>query len=185
MAGKRQKPGGPTGLEALGAIGARLGEILGAVETTLKTAGETARRGEAGDDGETTRDFTIDSEKGPLKAKMSWRVRVGDLARSGGGASDDAGERAEVRREESAKPPREPLVDVFVEDDHVLVTAELPGVSAKDVTLTRDGSTLVIETAGATRFRAAIDLPATVPADATPSKALRNGILELRFKTKG
>jgi HSP20 family molecular chaperone IbpA len=183
MTGKRQRPGGPTGLEALGAIGARLGEILGAVENSLKNATDSAKQSGAGESGENTRDFTIETDKGPMKATMGWRFKVGGLA--GGDGASDAADRAEVKREETAKPAREPLVDVFVEDDHVLVTAELPGVSSKDVSLTREGTSLVIETTGASRFRAVIDLPATVPQDEAPTKALRNGILELRFKTKG
>ena len=37
---------------------------------------------------------------------------------------------------------REPLVDVYDEDDHVLVLAEIPGVSKKDVQLELAGDRL-------------------------------------------
>ena len=40
---------------------------------------------------------------------------------------------------------REPLVDVYEEEDHVLVLAEIPGVSKKDVQLDLAGDRLTIE----------------------------------------
>jgi HSP20 family protein len=177
MTSRRQKPGGPTGLDAISEISSRLGDLLGAVQSTIEKAGEKAASGES------QRDFTIDTEKGPLKATMGWRMKVGGLA--GGNASPgagDAGERAEVKKAAADKPVREPLVDVFVEPDHVLVTAELPGVSAKDVSVHFKDEVLVIETSGANLFRADVTLPQTVDRSASPAKALRNGILELRFK---
>src|ERR1035438_5863057 len=39
---------------------------------------------------------------------------------------------------------REPVVDVFEEDDHVLVLAEMPGVSVEDVQITVEDDLLTI-----------------------------------------
>ncbi|MFY8151175.1 MAG: hypothetical protein ACOVOI_03705 [Hyphomicrobiales bacterium] len=176
MTSRRQKPGGPTGLDAINEISSRLGDLLGAVQSTIEKAGEK------GASGENQREFSFDTEKGPLKATMGWRMKVGGLAGGSASSAGDAGERAEVKKASTDKPLREPLVDVFVEPDHVLVTAELPGVSAKDVSVHFKDTVLVIETSGANRFRADVTLPETVDRTASPAKALRNGILELRFK---
>ena len=58
---------------------------------------------------------------------------------------------------------REPLVDVYDEDDHVLVVAELPGVSREElkVELADDILTLSAEK-GDRRYRKEVLLPAAV-----------------------
>jgi len=39
---------------------------------------------------------------------------------------------------------REPVVDVFEEDDHVLIVAEMPGISVEDVQLTVEDDLLIV-----------------------------------------
>ena len=79
---------------------------------------------------------------------------------------------------------REPMVDVHEEDDHVLVLAEIPGVSKKDVHLTLNGDELVIEAQrGEKRYRNEVELPCEFAAEAMRWECV-NGILKIRFERK-
>jgi HSP20 family protein len=77
---------------------------------------------------------------------------------------------------------REPLVDVHEEDDHVLVLAELPGVSKKDVQveLACDRLTITAQR-GEKRYHKEVVLPGSFS-----SQAMRwdctNGILRIRLQ---
>jgi len=76
---------------------------------------------------------------------------------------------------------REPLVDVFDEEQEVLVVAELPGVGEEEVRVEVQDDILSLETTGERRYAKEILLPQ--PVDATSlQKAYKNGILELRLK---
>lgn len=76
---------------------------------------------------------------------------------------------------------REPLVDVHEEEDHVLVLAEIPGVSKKDVQLELDGNRLSIRAQrGEKRYRKEVALPATFAGDKMHWECI-NGILRIRF----
>ncbi len=75
---------------------------------------------------------------------------------------------------------REPLVDVFDEDEEVLVVAELPGAQGPEIAVTVVNQTLTLEAKGAHRYAKTIELPAKVKPE--PSrKVYRNGLLEVRF----
>jgi HSP20 family protein len=104
------------------------------------------------------------------------RVRVepfGNVKR----ADDDAGT---VTVEEV----REPMVDVFDEADaegHVLVVAEMPGVSVGDVTLAGAGDVLTLTAdTGTRRYRKELLLPHPVDPDDADVRA-NNGIVEVRL----
>ena len=75
---------------------------------------------------------------------------------------------------------REPLVDVFDEEDEVLVIAEMPGVAEKDIATKITGKTLKITTKGDYRYSKDVELPARVKAKSA-RKTYRNGLLEMRF----
>jgi HSP20 family protein len=76
---------------------------------------------------------------------------------------------------------REPVADVFEEDQHVLIVAEMPGISAEDVHVDRahDVVTLVAEH-GAKKYRKEVLLPANV-SDTPPQVVCHNGVLEIKF----
>ena len=77
---------------------------------------------------------------------------------------------------------REPLVDVHEEEDHVLVLAEIPGVSKKDVDLDLDGDRLTIQAQrGEKRYKKEVVLPAAFTAEAMRWECI-NGILRIRFQ---
>jgi HSP20 family protein len=80
------------------------------------------------------------------------------------------------------KDIREPVVDVFEEDDHVLVLAEIPGVSKKDVQLELhdDRLTLIAEHGNKGYWK-----KVTLPGKFSPEKMqweCTNGILKIRLE---
>ena len=76
---------------------------------------------------------------------------------------------------------REPLVDVFDEDQEIVVVAELPGVAEDEIRVEVQDDILSLETTGELKFAKEILLSEPVDA-ATLQKAYKNGILELRLK---
>lgn len=77
---------------------------------------------------------------------------------------------------------REPIVDVFNEKDHLLVIAELPGVSEENITTEVKGDVLIIKTAeGDRKYSKEVLLSGRVdPSSLTTS--YKNGILEIKIK---
>jgi HSP20 family protein len=76
---------------------------------------------------------------------------------------------------------REPLVDVFDEEQEIVVVAELPGVAEDEVRIEIQDDILSLETTGERKYAKEILLPEPVDA-ATLQKTYKNGILELRLK---
>jgi HSP20 family protein len=75
---------------------------------------------------------------------------------------------------------REPLVDVFDEESEVLVVAEMPGASEKEITVEVEGESLMLRAEGEHCYAKDVDLPAKVNPEPV-RKVYRNGLLELRF----
>ncbi len=79
-------------------------------------------------------------------------------------------------------PPIEPLVDVFEEDDEIIVVADLPGVEKDEIRVRVKGQTLTIHVDNPERpYHKEIKLPAKVVRDNATS-SLRNGVLEVRLQ---
>lgn len=78
---------------------------------------------------------------------------------------------------------REPLVDVFEEEQEIVVVAELPGVAEEEVGVDVNEDILSVKTTGDRKYEKEILLPAAVDAESL-SKTFKNGILELRAKRK-
>ena len=75
---------------------------------------------------------------------------------------------------------REPLVDVFDEDDEIVVVAELPGVSGSDISVTFADERMKIETSGERHYVKEVDLPSAVVSESL-KQSYNNGVLELRI----
>ncbi len=93
-----------------------------------------------------------------------------------------------VKEKEKGKPEfkvtetREPMVDVFNEKDHVLVVAELPGVSEDSISLDLKGDILSLEAGDEKRkYAKEILLPAKVDFEGK-EKSFNNGVLEVKMK---
>ena len=75
---------------------------------------------------------------------------------------------------------REPVVDLFEEKDHLLVVAEMPGISAADVQLEVKDDVLTIQAAkGDKKYRKEVLLPGSYPKDKM-RLACNNGVLEIK-----
>jgi HSP20 family protein len=79
---------------------------------------------------------------------------------------------------------RQPLVDVFDEQDHILVIAELPGVAEEHVNVEVKGDILTLSAAdGERKYYKEVVLPEDVDAD-TLQRKYKNGILEIKMNKK-
>jgi HSP20 family molecular chaperone IbpA len=80
---------------------------------------------------------------------------------------------------------KESIVDVFEEDDHIKVMAEVPGVEEKDIKLKIKDDRLTISVdASEKKYFKEVKLPTSVEKDSVES-AYRNGVLEVKLrKTK-
>ena len=77
---------------------------------------------------------------------------------------------------------REPMVDVFDEEDHVVVIAELPGVSEEGIKVEVAGDILNLTASNAGRkYAKEILLPSKVK-PASLEHGYKNGILEIRLE---
>jgi len=76
---------------------------------------------------------------------------------------------------------REPLVDLFDEEEEILIVGELPGVDEEEIHIEVQDDILSLETTGERKYAKEVLLPEAVDA-ATLRKTYRNGILELRLK---
>ena len=77
---------------------------------------------------------------------------------------------------------REPLVDIFDEDDVLLVIAELPGVGEKDVQIEVHHDVLKLSTATkGRRYAKELELPCPID-EGTVESAYKNGVLEIRLR---
>ena len=75
---------------------------------------------------------------------------------------------------------REPVVDIFEEDDHVLVVAEMPGITAEDVRVTVEDDLLTISAErGDKKYRKEVLLPASSTREKT-QVACNNGVVEIK-----
>lgn len=77
---------------------------------------------------------------------------------------------------------RQPLIDVFEEQDHLTVLAELPGVNEKDIKIKADESTLtIIANNNTKKYLKKVRLPTSIKKD-TVKSFYRNNILQVRLE---
>lgn len=77
---------------------------------------------------------------------------------------------------------REPAVDVFEEDDHVLVVAEMPGIGVKDVEIAVEDDLLTISAEhGDKKYRKELMLPGTFARDKM-QVTCNNGVVEIKCR---
>jgi len=77
---------------------------------------------------------------------------------------------------------REPLIDIFEEEDHITVLAELPSVEEKDVNIKADENTLTITAENATKkYLKIVRLPTRIK-KSTIKSTYRNNILQIRLE---
>ena len=73
-----------------------------------------------------------------------------------------------------------PVVDLFEEQDHLLIVAEMPGISVKDVQIEVKDDVLTISAAhGEKKYRKEVLLPGTY-AKEKMRLSCNNGVLEIK-----
>jgi len=166
-----KKEGSRKGLGAIGGIFAGLTEIV-------EKLGELAEKGE-----ELSKAGNIDLKGGQgkdLKAVYGFSVKTGI-----GGKGVKVEPFGNVRKDRSTgesmvQEIHEPLVDVFEEDDHALVLAEMPGVDAEDVQVNLEDDILILSAAGEGRkYRKEVLLPGSFDRDKM-TVSCRNGIVRIK-----
>jgi len=77
---------------------------------------------------------------------------------------------------------REPIVDIFEEEDHVMVVTELPHVNEKDINIKVEENALTINADNAPKnYVKKVMLPTPVRKD-TVKSTYRNNVLEVRLE---
>jgi len=77
---------------------------------------------------------------------------------------------------------RQPLIDVFEEEDHLIVSAELPGIDEKDMNIKADENTVTITAEnGVKKYLRKVWLPTSIKKDKIKS-TYKNNILQVKLE---
>lgn len=128
-----------------------------------------------------TREKEFISPSGKVKAVYGLSVKTG----LGGRPTVEAfGNLRKTAKGPVVEEEREPLVDIFDEQDSLLIIAELPGVDKGHITTKVDGDILTISAAeGDRKYHKEVILPDSVDSS-TLSSTYKNGVLEIKFSKK-
>jgi HSP20 family protein len=150
-----------------------LGDLVGKLGTLAETGEKIKRSGV----------FDVDTGAGEnAKAVYGFSVKMG-LNENEEPKIEPFGN---VHRDEqtgvtSVQEVSEPLIDVIEELDHVLVLAEMPGISDADVSIELNGDVLTINAAcGSKKYHKEAVLPRSFDSQGM-SSSCRNGILEVKL----
>jgi len=168
-----KRPGG----EGVGGLLRGIGDLITLAER-LAEQGEQGGQGGQATTGE--REFT---SPGGLRGVYGFSVRTGI---GGTPTVERFGNVRDTTEGPVVSDTREPLVDVFDEDEEIVVVAEVPGVQEKDIHFEVNGDVLALSATGPKRkYEKEILLPAAVEPKER-QRSYQNGYLELRFtKTQG
>ncbi|MCG5495763.1 Hsp20/alpha crystallin family protein [Ectothiorhodospira variabilis] len=157
----------------LGSLTGMLGQLGDLVDKAQESGGQAHRTGEFGDS----------SGQGARGVYgVSVKVGIGDHGKQ----DMQVDTFGNVRRnpedgEVEIQPIREPLVDVFDEDDHVLVVAEVPGILEEDLKLELNGDILVLHAErGDKKYHKEILLPKALEAGGM-THGCNGGVAEIRI----
>lgn len=154
-----------------------LGDFLGGLGGLIEKLGELSEKGEGASK---TGEFHFGDPKKGVHGICGLSVKVG----LGGAKVEPFGNvrRDNVTGESVVAEVREPLVDVFEEKDHLLVVAEMPGISAEDVTLEVKDDLLMIQAEkNSKKYRKEILLPGEFSKEKM-EVSCNNGVLEIKCK---
>lgn len=195
MAGKKRSEEFAEGKHRLEEIGHRLGAffgksspkpsssggILGGLGSLIDQLGKLAEQAEqAGGELSKTGEFNLGSDK-RLKGVYGFSVKSG-LGEKGVKVEPFGN----IRRDEAdgqvvVQEIREPMMDMFDEPEHLLIVAEVPGITEEEVQLELHDDILILAAEkGETKYRKEVLLPASFSSEMM-SFTCRNGILEIRI----
>jgi HSP20 family protein len=175
-----RRPGNSTPPETTGGAGLNFGGFLGKLGSVVEKLAELA---ESGQNLSQAGELKGLDPQGKLRGVFGFSIKT---------ALGDQGARevkiepfGNIRPESSTaagEDIREPLVDVYEEDDHVLVLAEIPGVSKKDVQLELSADRLSIRAQrGSKSYRKDVTLPQSFSQENMHWECA-NGILKIRLQ---
>ncbi len=156
-----------------------LGGLLGGLGTMLEKLGELAERGK-----ELNKSGELRSPDGKVRGVYGFNIRMGLGDEKDAVSVEPFGN---VRKDERTgkavvQEVREPMVDTFEEEGHVLVVAEMPGIAEEDARIELHDDILTIAAEkGGTKYRKEVLLPQAFP-PGKMSHSCRNGVLEVRFQ---
>ncbi|MEW5914235.1 MAG: Hsp20/alpha crystallin family protein [Thermodesulfobacteriota bacterium] len=159
----------------------RTGEGLGGV---LKGLGELVERlGELAEKGEglsRTGEIDLERQGKGVKGFYGFSVKMG-LGDQEIKVEPFGNIRKDEKTGESAiHEVREPMVDIFEEEEHTLVVAEMPGISAEDIRLEVSDDLLTIQAeSGDKKYQKEVLLPRAYARDRL-QVSCNNGILEIK-----
>jgi len=156
-------------------------EIGGGLGGILKGLGDLVEKlGDLEQQGGLSRTGSINGPGEQLRGIYGFTVKVG---------LGDQGPRIEpfgnIRRDATSgrtevQEVREPMVDVFEEEDHLLVLAELPGIGKDDIKVDLKDDVLTITAErGDKKYRKEVLLPCCVPKNKM-QVTCNNGVLEIK-----
>ena len=157
-------------------LDANLDTLLGSLGHVLNVA---VSRLDQARDGASQTTQSVDTPFGPIKTTAGIRVRMGGVAAEKVATAQPIN----PNRAQAAPPPlaaRDLVYDLFEDNDAWILTADMPGVTKDQITLTHEGSTIILQTTGARAFHARIALPHLCSA-ARIERSVINGILTLTF----
>jgi HSP20 family protein len=161
--------------KAEGGFNLGLGGILKGFGDLVEKLGELSETGE-----QLSRNGEIHGAGKEVKGIYGFTVKVG---------LGDDGPRIEpfgnIRKDRESgrsvvQEVREPVVDVFEEEDHVLIVAEMPGVSVEDVKIAVEDDLLIITaTHGEKQYRKEVLLSTTADREKI-QVTCNNGVVEIK-----
>lgn len=159
-----------------GSVEGGLGGILKGFGDLVEKLGELAETGR-----ELSKTGEIHGSGKEVKGIYGFSIKVGlgdegpHLEPFGNIRRDEKSGRTEVQE------VREPMVDVFEEDDHIQVLAELPGIAKEDVRIELKDDVLTIAAEhGDKKYRKEVLLPRSVSREKM-QVSCNNGVLEIKF----
>jgi len=157
----------------------RSGNLSGILEGLTDLVQKLSERSAQGGEHSGTGGFEFGGKKGE-KGVFGFSVKIG-LGTDGVKVEPFGNlHRDEKSGETVVQENREPVVDVFEEDDYTLVVAEMPGISVADVKLEIKDDLLTIHAEkGDKRYQKEILLPKSYSLD-NITMSCNNGILEIR-----
>jgi HSP20 family molecular chaperone IbpA len=163
---------------------------LSGMFTALNAAlSDVVSRLEEGNAGGLERDFTFDTDKGPIRAQAGLRVRMGgteshekrNTPKPFTVKTPNAPNPQEQHREGLSAQDRPLEFDLLEIAGGILVHADLPGVNQADLAIKKDGTSVQIRTTGQRRYFAQIELGRAFNLDLA-TMTLNNGILTLHIQ---
>jgi len=158
----------------------RTGTFEGLFGGLTDLIGKLADLAEKGEQLSKTGDIRFEGKEKDLKGVYGFSVKMGL-----GGKGVKVEPFGNIRRDEKSGQPvvqeiREPVVDVFEEEDHTLVVAEMPGISAEDIRLdVKDDLLSIYAEKGEKKYRKEVLLPRSYPREKMLISC-HNGVLEIK-----